>query len=338
MILKALGAAYGAAAARRRRWYARHPERRRRLTRPVVSVGNLRVGGAGKTPIVEYVARLLVEAGERPAVLTRGYGRARVDRGVTVVSDGAKVVATLDRSGDEPLMLARNLRGVVVLVGANRFLSGTTAESEFGATIHLLDDGFQHLGLERDVDLLLVDEEDLEDAPLPAGRLREPLAGAAMADAALVAAGYTTAAERIGRALGIETVFRTTRALGPPRRVVDREPVVVPPASRVFVVAGIARPERFISDVAAAGWDVVGTMTFRDHHRFTVRDVKRIAAEAKAAAAAIVLTTEKDAVRLGAVALGDLPIAWVPLIVHVEPPDGFRTWLLERVRQPRAAS
>jgi tetraacyldisaccharide-1-P 4'-kinase len=101
----------------------------------------------------------------------------------------------------------------------------------------------------------------------------------------------------------------------------------------VFIVTGIARPDRFIADIVSAGWDVSGTITFRDHHRFSRRDVKRIAADAKAAASAIVLTTEKDAVRLTACELGDLPIAAVPLVVGVDPPDGFRDWLLEQIGQ-----
>src|SRR5439155_11966895 len=240
------------------------PARRHRLMRPVVSVGNLRVGGSGKTPIVEYIARLLHAQGERPAILTRGYARRVPLDGVTVVSDGSAVRATLDSAGDEPLMLAQALPGVAVLVGSNRYLSGCLAERTLGATVHILDDGFQHVELERDADLLLVAEEDLTDRPLPAGRLRERVSAAAIADAALVTAGYDTAAERIGRMMAISTVFRVTRTIGAPRMITGtRESVVVPPQSRVFVVTGIARPDRFIADVVGTGWDVSGMMTFR---------------------------------------------------------------------------
>jgi tetraacyldisaccharide 4'-kinase len=327
-----LSSAYTALAAWRRARYTSHPCRRHRLARPVVSVGNLRVGGTGKTPVVEYLARLLVEMGERPAVLTRGYARRVAQDGVTVVSNGTLVLATLDVAGDEPLMLARALPGVAVLVGADRYLSGTLAERQLGATVHVLDDGFQHFELARDVDLLMASEEDLTDAPMPTGRLREPLAVARVADAALVTAGYETAAERVGRALGVPIVFRVTRAIGAPRMVAEpRDSVVVPSASRVFLVAGIARPDRFESDIAAAGWEIAGMLTFRDHHPFSARDVKRIGAEAKAAAAAIILTTEKDAVRLNGLALGDLPIASVPLHVGLEPADRFREWLRDRL-------
>lgn len=328
-----LSTLYGAAAAWRRSWYTREPSRQRRLDRPVVSVGNLRVGGSGKTPIVEYIARLLVAAGERPAILTRGYARRVANDGVTVVSDGTRVLAGLDSAGDEPLMLAASLLGVPVLVGADRYLSGRLAERRLGATVHLLDDGFQHLQLARDVDLLLVSEEDLDDRPLPAGRLRERLTAAASADAALVTAGYDSAAERIARGCGIARAFRVTRAIGAPRQLTGaRDTVVVPPASRVFVVAAIARPDRFVADIAAAGWEISGVLSFRDHHRFAARDLRRIDAEARAKGSAVVLTTEKDAVRLAACPLGDLPIASVPLVVGVEPADGFRDWLLDRIR------
>ena len=335
-MIEQLSQAYGAAAAWRRAWYMRDASRQHRLERPVISVGNLTVGGSGKTPIVEYIARLLAAQGERPAILTRGYGRRTARDGVTVVSDGAGLIAGLDEAGDEPLMLARALPGVAVLVGADRFLSGRLAERRLGATIHILDDGFQHFELARDVDLLLVAEEDLQDRPMPAGRLREGLEAARAADAALITAGYDTAADRIGRAFGVAPVFRVTRAIGAPRRVAEpRDSVVVPSNSRVFVVTGIARPDRFKDDILSVGWDICGAIEFRDHHRFAARDVRRIAAEAKAAAAMIVLTTEKDAVRLAACDLGALPIASVPLNVGVEPSDGFQRWLIDRIDRAR---
>jgi tetraacyldisaccharide 4'-kinase len=330
-LIKTLGTLYGAAASWRRRWYARHPDRRRRLARPVISVGNIGVGGSGKTPLVEHIARLLVSAGERPSILSRGYGRRLASPGSTVVSDGSRVLACVDESGDEPLMLARALQGVVVVVGADRYVSGLLAENRLGVTVHILDDGFQHFSLARDVDLLATSEHDLADRPLPAGRLRETLESASAADAALVDAGYLPAAERVGRTLGVTTVFRVTRTLEPPRMVKTGETVVVPGGSRVFGVAGIARPERFFSDLVASGWDVVGTLGFRDHHRFTRADIIRIEREARKAAAAIVLTTAKDAVRLAADDLRDLPVAFVPLTASIEPAADFLTWLRGRL-------
>jgi tetraacyldisaccharide 4'-kinase len=331
VILTTASSIYGAATAWRRRWYGRDPARQRRLSRPVVSVGNLRVGGTGKTPTVAYIARLLASRGERPSILSRGYLRRVASAGVTVVSDGTRVLADLDTAGDEPLMLALALPGVPVLVGADRHLSGELAEREFRVTVHILDDGFQHLRLARDVDLLLVSEDDLTERVLPAGRLREPLASAARADALLVTAGYAAAAERVGRAIGVATTFLATRTIRPPRMVSTGETVVVPSGDPVFAVAGIARPDRFFADLANAGWRVAGTLTFRDHHRFDSRDVDRITTDAKAVRAAIVLTTEKDAVRLARCDLAGVPLAFVPLTVDIEPADRFADWLTARI-------
>jgi tetraacyldisaccharide 4'-kinase len=323
---------YGAAMSWRRRWYAPGSGRQRRLSRAVVSVGNLRTGGTGKTPAVQFIARLLADRGERPAILTRGYARQVASDRVTVVSDGRSILATLATAGDEPLMLARALPDIPVLVGSDRYESGRQAERELGVTVHVLDDGFQHVILARDVDLLLVDEDDLNERVIPAGHLRERLASAARADALLVTAGYTAAAERIGRSLDVATTFLVTRTIRPPQMLATGESVVVPSGDPVFAVAGIARPERFFSDLTAVGWRLAGTLAFRDHHSYRQRDVARIASRAKSVRAAIVLTTDKDAVRLSACDLKELPIASVPLQTTIEPREQFADWLLERVR------
>ncbi len=323
MIPNVVSSLYGAAMTWRQRWYLPASGRQRRLARPVISVGNLRIGGSGKTPAVAYIARLLADAGERPAILTRGYRRRIAAKGVTIVSDGTRLLADVDAAGDEPFMLARALPGVPVLVDANRYRSGTVAERELGATVHLLDDGFQHLSLARDVDLLLVGEEDLTDRVLPGGPLRESLAGAARADALLVNASYGAAAERIGRSLGVPTTFFVIRTIRAPRDITTGESIVVPTGDPVFAVAGIARPDRFFGDLTQAGWRVAGTFEVRDHHRYDQRDVDRIATQAKAVRAAIILTTEKDAVRLAACDLTGLPIAYVPLVTAIEPRETF---------------
>lgn len=319
----------------RRRWYAHDPARAGRLERPVVSVGNLRVGGTGKTPVVAQVARLLVEAGEQPAILTRGYARRKKTRGVTVVSDRSAVLAPLELAGDEPLLLARMLPGVPVLVGGNRLLSGRLAERQHGATVHILDDGFQHLALGRDVDLLIVEPEDLTDRVLPAGRLREPVDAARAADALL-----TTAAdeqlERLRAWVGHGRAFTIRRGLGAAVWL-DGTPVGrTLEGSRVVAVAGIARPERFFQDLDSSGWRVVGTLTFRDHHPFTTSDLERIERMARREDACVV-TTAKDAVRLERVATSGVRIAVVPLTVEVEPGDRFARWLIERVHLARTS-
>ncbi len=334
MILNLTSVVYGAAASWRRRWYAHDPARRWRLARTVVSVGNLRAGGSGKTPVVEYLARLLRARGERPAILTRGYRREAPVDGVTIVSDGARVLAGVDSAGDEPLMLAHALPGVPVLVGADRYLSGRLAEQRLGATVHLLDDGFQHLALARDLDLLLVSQDDLADRVLPAGRLREPLGAAAVANALLVTDADPGAVERLKRGLGVFTAFRVRRELGTPRWVGTGEPLGGHVNDAVFAAAAVARPERFFADLATVGWRVVGTMAFPDHHPYTDADVERIARAARDRSAGVVLTTQKDGVRLAARTLKDLPLAVVPLSVAIEPPE-FTDWLIARLHASR---
>ena len=201
-----LSAVYGRAAAYRRSWYARHPNARRRLGCPVVSVGNLVAGGSGKTPVVATLARLLGAAGERPAILSRGYARHRDGGDAVVVSDGASVLEPTERSGDEAQMLARTLPGVPVLVSVDRYLAGRIAERRFGSTVMLLDDGFQHLQLARDVDLLLVSPLDLTERILPLGALREPVAAARAAHALLVP-GTPDEARRTSEQLGVRNAF-----------------------------------------------------------------------------------------------------------------------------------
>ena len=347
-----MSALYARGAAWRRRWYER-PGARRRLSRPVVSVGALAAGGSGKTPVAALVAELLRDAGERPAVLSRGHGRRVRTRGVVVVRDPDELFAGIDTAGDEPRMLAERLDGVSVLVSRDRYRAGRLAETRLGATVHVLDDGFQHLPLARDLDLVLVRTEDLDQPTFPAGRLRERPATARLADALVVDAADRDAAGVVAGRLGASTWFRLRRSLGAPRPVVSRAadgaaatagpgpgetsgPAgaaggIVEGTGPVLAVAGIAAPERFRDALAGAGFEVAGMLAFADHHRFTPGDVRRIAAAAAASGARLVLTTEKDAVRLAPLAPFDFAAAAAPLRVAVEPADGFRAWLIERV-------
>ena len=262
--------------------------------------------------------------------------------------------AGIDTAGDEPRMLAERLDGVSVLVSRDRYRAGRVAETRLGATVHVLDDGFQHLPLARDLDLVLVRAEDLDQPTFPAGRLREGPATARLADALVVDAADADAAGAVAGRLGARTWFLLRRSLGALRPVAsppaeDRAAAaagagagetsgpagaaggIVPAAGPVLAVAGIAAPERFRDALAAAGFEVAGLLAFADHHPFTPADVRRIAAQAAAHGAGLVLTTEKDAVRLAPFAPFDFAAAAAPLRVAVEPADRFRTWLLERV-------
>lgn len=326
-----LSALYARAAAGRRRWYERHPEARRKLARPVVSVGALASGGSGKTPVAALVAELLRDAGHRPAVLSRGYRRRAAGRSVVVVRDSGGLRADVDAAGDEPRMLAERLDGVSVVVARDRYRAGRLAETRLGATVHVLDDGFQHLGLARDLDLVLVHADDPRRRTFPAGRLRERPEAARRADALIVDAPGG-AAGAVADGLGVSTWFRQRRSLGGPRPLAgSRAEESAAGERRVLAVTGIAAPERFREALAAAGFTIAGALAFADHHRFTPADVRRIAAQAAARGADLVLTTEKDAVRLAPLAPFDFAAAAVPLRLAVEPADRFRAWLLGRV-------
>jgi tetraacyldisaccharide 4'-kinase len=323
---------YAAITRRRREFYAARPDLRRRLRNPVISVGNIAVGGRGKTPTVAFLAKLLLEMGERPAVLSRGYARARADAGVVVVRDPVGMRADLDRAGDEPLMLARRLAGVSVLASSDRYLAGRLAERQLGATVHVLDDGFQHVQLDRDVDLVLVAGDDLdENAPtLPSGRLREP-------PDTLVAADAVLAVDEGVPAPGPEAhfaLFRMQKALGdpqPPLNEVQEDTT----GQAALALAGIARPEVFFEDLRAAGHALTRTLAFRDHHPYSRSDVARIVREARASGARRILTTEKDYVRLLPFRPFQIPMAWVPLTMEPDPLLEFRRWLADALRAAR---
>lgn len=324
---------YATVVARRRAWYKQHQDSCRRLTRPVVSIGALSVGGRGKTPVTALIAQLLYAAGERPSILSRGYGRQdRID-GVVIVRDYKEVHATIATAGDEPLMLAERLTGVCVLVSEDRYAAGCYAETHLNATVHILDDGFQHFQLARDVDLLLTHADDVDQQTLPFGRLRESPETARVADAVVVDVADLAGAQAVARSLGVtKKVFRMERTLTAPRPL-PYSGVAVPigVGTRVLAVSGIAEPVHFRETLTAAGFDVVAMFPFKDHHRFTSEDVSRIATRAAGDNISWVLTTEKDAVRLAPYAPFSFPIAVVPLTVCIEPVEDFSAWLLSRL-------
>ncbi len=308
---------YAQAVAARRRWFERHPEARRRLRHPVISIGNVSVGGTGKTPLVAAVADWLIARGERPAILSRGYARRDVADGVVVVADGTRTLATLERAGDEPLMLARRVPRAIVAVGEDRYLAGAIAERRLGATVHVLDDGFQHLALARDLDVLVTSPAEITGGRvLPFGRLRESVDAAARADVVVVVGADLAGARSEAWALGISQAVGARRVLpgpldvGPPRDSVGGSPV--------FAFAGIGHPEQFFAGLREAGWNVCGTRAFADHHHYSDGELRAVADAARAASAETIVTTEKDAVRLDA--RGHTPFAWtaVPMTLGLD--------------------
>jgi tetraacyldisaccharide 4'-kinase len=282
--LAPLSSIYGAAAGLKNAAYDQDWLRARRLGWPVISVGNLSVGGAGKTPVVIRLAELLAEGGNPVSVLSRGYGREST--AVEVVDP----TGTAARYGDEPLLIARRA-GSMVVVGADRFAAGSMAEELAGGAsrgVHLLDDGFQHRRLARDLDVVVIHRSDFEERLLPAGRLREPLSALGRASV-LVLREEDADIEGVLRRRGVATpvwwVRRRVSMPGGPERIV--------------AFCGIARPGEFFDMLRGAGKTVLRERAFRDHHRYSSEDLeglRRLAAECGADG---FVTTEKDAVRLG---------------------------------------
>ena len=323
---------YGAVHKARWHWYARHSKR---LPRPVISVGNLHWGGAGKTPTVAAIARHLKDRGQRVAILSRGYGRR--EKGVRVVSTGDGPMLGPLLAGDEPVLLAGELPGVAVVVGSDRSAAGRHAleRLEPAPDIFVLDDGFSHLSLCRDIDLVVFPADDplAGGRLLPGGRLREPLAAIERADAALLVGADKPAAQELGsvlRPFGFDGPTFACALSSEPPRLTQGESLA--PGSRVLAVAAIARPERFVATVREAGFEITDVLTFADHHGFPDRSLKRIETAFRDSAVDAVITTTKDHVKL----LGrlDLPLAQLP--IQALPEDAFWTWLDRRLDPQRA--
>jgi len=257
--------------------YDRKRLRAKRLNGPVVSVGNLSAGGSGKTPFVMLLGELLKSRGVKFDVLSRGYGRK--SRGVQLVDPGGLP----QQFGDEPLLIARRLQ-VPVIVGEDRYEAGRFAESSFGAQLHVLDDGFQHRGLARDFDIVLITPQDASDRLLPAGRLREPLNALQRADAVVLASGASEEAFPLQGKL----MWRVKRGI-----VAEGIP------ARPVVFCGIARPQNFLLQLRAANVEPAAQAFYRDHHAYHEKDVRELLELKQRSEAGGFVTTEKDAVNLG---------------------------------------
>lgn len=278
-----------------------------RLPCRVISVGNLTVGGTGKTPIVILLVEWLQAKGQRVAVLSRGYKRTSADR-CLLVSDGARILVDPFAAGDEPFLVARRCPRAIVAVGADRTALGRWVMEQFPVDCMILDDGFQHHALHRDVDLVLLDATDATglDAMFPAGRLREPLSGLARATALLITrAENKEDVEAIReRLLAIplpaedcaEVIFQPECLV--PVQAEGQRPFDWCRGRRVWLVSGIGNSDAFRRSAASLGIDVRGETVFRDHHHYGAEDVREIRIKAQAAGADIVLTTEKDAAKL----------------------------------------
>ncbi|HEY6051017.1 MAG TPA: tetraacyldisaccharide 4'-kinase [Thermoanaerobaculia bacterium] len=296
-----------------------------RLGRPVVSVGNVTVGGTGKTPFVERLARWMLDEGRRPAILSRGYGRR--SRGAVLVSDGkggGPLVGPLE-GGDEPVLLARRVPGAVVAVAGRRVEAARAAEA-FSPDVFILDDGFQHLALARDLDIVLLDASDPfggERYP-PFGGLREPLSALGRAGAIVFTRPGPGAPSPAARQRVLAENWdapRFTSEIRPAGFSDEAGRPAAAPRGPIVAACGIARPESFSQALAFLGIRPEETLIFSDHRRYDARDAARIAAAAARHCASAVVTTEKDSVKLA----GKLPvpIASVRLEAEIVEPEFF---------------
>lgn len=303
---------FGAAVRVRNGAYDRGMAKPKRLRGPVISVGNISVGGTGKTPFVIALGELLLKRGVKFNVLSRGYGRS------------SKTVAVVDplgppvEFGDEPLLIARKLK-VPVIVAAERYDAGRLAEEKFGAQLHLLDDGFQHRHLARDFDVVLLTPDDVRDTLLPAGRLREPLTAIRRADAIVLTSGASADALPPELLAG-KLVWRVRRGIVP-RNV----------SARPLAFCGIARPESFFLQLRKAEIEPAAEAAFRDHHRYSATDIRDLLTLAQRAEADGFVTTEKDLINLGPLASQLRPTAAVPVRMQLDNADAVLDAMLRTI-------
>lgn len=308
IVLAPLGALYGAVMQMRATCYRTGLLKTSKLNEPVISVGNITTGGTGKTPLVEWVARALAHEGRRVCILTRGYGRANSGSRV-VVSDGQAIMANEGEAGDEPLLLARSLLGqAAVICDADRFSAGEWATVALGSDVFVLDDGFQHLRLSRELNIVTIDATNPwgHGHVLPHGRLREPRSELSRADCVVITrADQTDTLDSLHEVVAQLSVHRPiftsrmkVRAL---RRLEDQPKSDVMDQSierPTAAFCAIGNPRAFLSQLKNAGHDVTVAQEFSDHHQYSQSDIDAVVEKARHAGAKSLITTAKDAVKL----------------------------------------
>lgn len=311
---------YSAVMKAREKLYISGVFRRHELSCPVISVGNLVLGGSGKTPTVQHLARLLSANGYHPAIVSRGHG-GKAGEAVNIVSDGENIFLTAFLAGDEPYMLAESLPGVPVLTGTRRILPCRQAIDQFSSDVIILDDGFQHLGVKRDIDVVLFDGTALagNSRVFPGGSLREPISALHRCHAFLLTGQTNTNHERTRKFSELlqqkfpdRPVFisnaHTSRLQGPYGTAVRKHVT-----HKHFGFCGIANPSRFEKSLTDLGIQLRAFQTFKDHVQYSQAMVANICQKAVEAGATSLVTTEKDFVKLRNLSL-QLPL----YVLHIE--------------------
>jgi tetraacyldisaccharide 4'-kinase len=318
--------------------------KQKRLDATVISVGNLTLGGAGKTPMAQYIAGYLRSEEHSVAILTRGYGRK--SSGMRVLNNpAAPAELTGDGSyreyGDEPLMLAQALPDVPIVVNKNRYEGGRWAQQGHGAEVLVLDDGYQHLALARDLNILLIDATDpfggFEMPPF--GRLREPLYGIKRADMIMITRadrpfdqGQTHAIVKFYCGDKVPVMYCYSAITGL-RHLATGEVYEAKNLAgwNIAAACGIANPRAFAEDILQSGINIVSESFFADHHAFDQADLDRITRDAREAGADAIVTTEKDAIRLEGLAHGDIPVYAAQLEIQSDDEVRLKSLLLRTV-------
>ncbi|HAF13248.1 MAG TPA: tetraacyldisaccharide 4'-kinase [Blastocatellia bacterium] len=336
-ILIPLGTIYSAVTRARLAAYRRGLFSVSKLAAPVLSIGNLTAGGTGKTPLVEWVCRALARGSARDdaaaikkvCVLTRGYGRENPKTQV-VVSDGAKLLAGAREAGDEPSLLAKNLLGVAaVICNPDRLAAGQWAIEHLHTEVFVLDDGFQHLRLSRDLDIVIIDATNPWGGGrlLPYGRLREPVAGLSRADCVVITRAdqvenLTSIKEAVQRLAGDAPIF-SSRMLSSGIRRLDGERI--DPADSltdpVGAFCGVGNPKSFFNHLRGAGYQLAFTRTFTDHHKYTQPELDALVEEARRLGIGSLVTTAKDAIKLNSL---DVAIPCYVLDIEISLDEGER--------------
>jgi tetraacyldisaccharide 4'-kinase len=306
---------------------------------PVISVGNLTMGGTGKTPIVSYLATFLQDQGYKPAIISRGYGGAAGNK-VNVVSDGKEIYLDAEQAGDEPRLLAESLPGIPVLTGIVRALPCRHAIQALGCDVLLLDDGFQHLAVERDINLVLFSAESLagNSRVFPGGDLREPVSALQRADAFLLTTITAANKERANRFAALlhdrfpsQPVFFSSYT--PKEARLERENKNIPLSALptpLFGFCGIARPEAFRQTLTEQGILLSGFTGLKDHQHYTPRLRQQIEKAAINSGAKGMITTAKDMVKLNFKNC-DFPLPLYSLQMQSSVDDGLKTLIMERL-------
>lgn len=334
IVLPPLSLLYGAVTRTRLSLYRRGTFHTTKLDRPVISIGNITTGGTGKTPLVEYVARTLAAQGKKVCILTRGYGRKDPHLQV-IVSDGYGVLASPGEAGDEPYLLATRLTGLAAVISsADRIAAGQEAIKDFGTDCFVLDDGFQHLRLARDLNIVTIDATNPWGGGrlLPHGRLRESVDGLSRADCVVLTRcdqvnSVEALHEEVVRLIGNRPIFESRM------RMVRVVPLknggeTIPPPARVAAFCAVGNPSSFFENLRQAGYDLAVEKVFPDHHVYSQDEIDSIINAAKETGAGELITTAKDAVKLRALSFS-LPCYVGEIEIAIENVEAFMQLLAE---------